>query len=223
MNVLWNKPEMKKQLYDVLAGGGRAPTINRPIGPCSCRRGRILIDATTREEVGEEVFFYDTEEGAYSLYGRFLSTEDLRTVDWSTPAYDVPARYIGPDGRIHGTLGCFEYCSRCESTRRSEHDMVFQWTVISPSGRRHYRFRIEPHASNTIKRAFTELISKCGPKTPRERREFMLASFLFFGEYSSIGRLSERSLASRFRVTRGRLRSIRARYARKLSALAVSR
>ncbi len=201
-----------KPRFEDLAGGGSLPIPRGPTGPCLCWRGLILLDATTNAEVGEEIFFFDSDEEAYFLRGKKLDTMDLDRVDWSTPKFRVPSRYLSSDGKIHGTVAAYECCDLCERSVRMKLRGRIRWPMLSLSGRRRYVFEFGPDAPSGASNAFYQFQSRFEPRTRREYQELLIGCFLFFGRYSTLRRHSERALARRFKLSRGRVRSIRLRY-----------
>lgn len=216
--------------FEPLAGGGalaRPPNIPQS---CDCWRGKVYLDFKTNERVGHQRFFFDEDERAYYLDNKRLTQEQAEKIDRaSTPEYWIDPRYVGTDGLIRGASTGYEWCDLCERKQRAKLAGVrMNFWIESPSGHGRYWFEFPPDAPSHHLTAFVESgqlfrprSNKRNPRSDKQLRELIIWCLLYFRRYASIPNCTERALARRFRVSRGRIRSIRIRFRRRLEQSAV--
>jgi hypothetical protein len=210
-------------LFEELAGGGALARPSGCIEPCECFPGKIYFDFKTNAKVGYQRFFYDPDEGVYFLDGKRLSNADAAKVDRkSTPEYWLDPRYVGEDGLIRGAGTGYEWCDVCERQKRAKLGHVtFSYWITTPSLKRTYWFEFGRSAPPELEIRFVRCRELLRPHTAREQTEFIIWCLLCFPKYSSVRDSSKRALAKRFRISRGRIRSIRLRCLRRLMKSAV--
>lgn len=210
--------------FETMAGGGVLATTAASRLPCECWLGKILLDSKTKERVGHEHFFFDSYEEAYFLDGKRLDISDFPKIDWSVPKYSIDPAYIREDGQIHGVIAVYEACDHCMHVKTEKAGGgTLRWAIPSPSGRRRYMFEFGPNASIFMKNKFVNLQTKFAPRMGKEQLEFLIFCLQFFREYSDVADCTERALARRFRITRGRVHSMKRRFFRRLQQSAVQK
>lgn len=192
---------------------------------CECWPGKVWFDTKTNRKVGYQQFFFDVDERVYFLNGKRLTAQQAEKIDRaSTPEHWIDPRYIGSDGLIRGARSGYEWCDICE--RRKKARMGGWWLrlwLASPSGRRSYWFEFDPSCPPYLLTAFIRAKELWGLGSAKQRRELIVWSLLYFRRYSCLPNCTERSLARRFHITRGKIRSIRLRFQRLLKKSAVQK
>lgn len=213
----------KRVFFELLAGGGALPSRGVVPQPCDCWPGRIWLDFKTNEKVGYERFFFDSDERVYYLDGKQLTEAEAKKIDRATaPGPWIDPRYLLRDGSIKGAISGYEWCDVCERRKRAKLGrMTLTHWITTPSLRRAYTFRFGPSAPPYLETAFVMFREVFRPSSDRQMREYIIYCLLCFGKYSSVRACTERALARRFRLSRGRIRSIRLRFNRQLPELAV--
>ncbi len=216
-------PKRKEVFFESLAGGGSLPITKRAPQECDCFKGRVWLDWKTNEKVGYERFFFDEDEGAYYLNSKRLTDAEAKKFDRSTaPLPWIDPRYLLSDGSIRGAVSGYEWCDVCERRKRAKLGRAtFQYWIKSPTRRRTYWFQFGPSAPPESESAFIMFKDLFRPRSDGRMTELIIFCLLCFGKYSSVQDCSERALARRFRVSRGRIRSIRLRFRRRLPEIAV--